>query len=187
MGYGERDNQRGDKTRAARTERARQQINRAHRADVREGGYGARHESHVREVGGERGFRDRVDGAKQVEREAAVWKPARVPRAALRVEQDGEVGQRRRRNLGGVAEYRALVRVGRPCVAVVPVQPVEAQRERERHYGEYADGGGARARGVDARTDAGGNLRQRAASSLAARAAAVWKSVSTSARRGMAS
>ena len=92
MGDGERDNQRGDYPGAARTERARQQICRAHSADVRERGYGARHEAHVRELGGERGFRHRVNAAKQVEREAAIREPARVPRAALGVEQDGEVG-----------------------------------------------------------------------------------------------
>ena len=186
----ERDRERCDERGAARPERFSEKVNRADRPRVRERGYGAGERAHVGNVGVQRELREPVDGAEQVEREAAIRKPARVERAALRVKQNAQIRQRRRRDLGGVSQYGALVRVRRPSVAVIPIKPVEAQGERERHYRENGACGGGRAGGADA----GEKVRQRAASSSAADASADWgrsapvrKSASASRRLGMAS
>ena len=128
----QRDNQRGDERGAARPERPSEKVNRADRPRVRERGYGASERAHVGNVGVQRELREPVDGAEQIEREAAIRKPARVERAAVRVQHNAQIRQRRRRNLRGVPQYRALVRVRRPSVAVIPIKPVEAQGERER-------------------------------------------------------
>ena len=106
---------------------APQKIDHHHYADIRQGGDEPSSDPQVIHLGARPG---RVYGLypfEQVEGEAAIGEPARIPGALVGVEKQADLTQRWRRQLGNVRENRPLVRVRGVPVPLVPFEPVEAQ------------------------------------------------------------
>ncbi len=71
-----------------------------------------------------------------IQGKAAIVEPARIPRALLRIQQQPKLTNPRRRYAKHPVQYRALIRVRRVRKPRIPRQPVEAQRKRNRKYGD---------------------------------------------------